>query len=76
MSRLPSALRLQPLPCLSPCYCAHCKRPLTSSRILDERSAWCAQCRNIVDVACFQVPSWVVGVTVFLAIRLQFSVLT
>lgn len=51
---------------MTPCYCANCKEKLAISRISDENSAWCPQCRRIVDMSCFQVPGWVLGVVVML----------
>lgn len=66
-------LHLTPLPYYSPCYCAECKRPLTESRILDENSAWCPNCKNIVDTTFFQVPAWVLGATLFIIANFQFG---
>ena len=51
----------------TPCYCANCKQALSISRILDSQSAWCPECKEIVDISCFQVQSWIMGVLVVLA---------
>lgn len=62
----PKMLKLDPLPILSPCYCADCKRPLTASRVLDQQHAWCPGCESVVTTTWFQVPAWTVGMVVFL----------
>jgi uncharacterized paraquat-inducible protein A len=51
----------------TPCYCANCKQALTISKILDSESAWCPQCKEVVDVSWFRVQSWIMGVLVVLA---------
>lgn len=52
---------------MTTCYCASCKEELALFQITDEDLAWCPQCRRIVDMSCFQVPGWVMGVVVMLA---------
>jgi len=48
------------------CYCAECKAPLTVSSICNVNIASCPSCKHCVAVACFEVPSWIVGVLVVL----------
>ena len=56
---------------IAPCYCAKCRRALSTSKIFDPKSAWCPECKNIVDMTCFQVPSWVMGVLMALVAGTQ-----
>lgn len=51
---------------MTPCYCANCKKELPICRISDAESAWCPRCKRIVDMSCFQVPGWIVGIVVML----------
>ena len=60
------ALKLDPLPILSPCYCGKCKKPLPSMCVVDDHHAWCDDCDSIVRTSWTQVPGWTVGVLVCL----------
>ena len=48
-------------------YCSHCKSELSSSEVVDSRSAWCEKCTSVVEMSCFRVPGWVMGVVTLLA---------
>ena len=54
---------------MTPCYCASCKKELPLSSISDENAAWCSDCRSVVDMSCFQVPSWVTALLLVLAVN-------
>lgn len=54
------------LPHLTPCYCSECKKPLSDSRIMDERNGWCPSCMGVVATSWFQAPSWAMGGLVFI----------
>ena len=61
-----SPCKLDCLTHLTPCYCNECKKPLTDSRIMDERNGWCPSCKGVVTTSWFQVPSWAMGGLVFI----------
>jgi hypothetical protein len=69
MGALSAALEIAPLPVLSPCYCGQCKLPLDQTCVIDDQHAWCQDCDACVETSWFQVPSWTVGVLVYLASR-------
>ena len=64
--QLAALCQLERLPLLSPCYCNECKKPLTDSRIMDDRNGWCPRCEGVVTTSWFQVPSWTMAGLVFL----------
>ncbi len=46
------------------CYCDQCRKPLTPSRAVDYRYAWCPDCGAVVAAASCQMRPWVLGVLV------------
>lgn len=72
---IPDRLKFEKLPLLSPCYCGQCKRPLTDSRVLDNKHAWCPDCKEIVNSSWFQTKSWTIGATAVLYMTQLFQLL-
>jgi hypothetical protein len=54
---------------MTPCYCAACKKELPVASISDEDAAWCPDCRRVVDMSWFQLPSWITALLLVLAVN-------
>ena len=52
-------------------YCARCRRRIDGESFSYwQGTAWCRSCRTVVQGTYFQVPLWVVGTSLFMALRL------
>ena len=55
--------------------CAKCKHSVDRDRIVDNDTAWCSRCFDIVHLSAFQIQGWILGVLVVLTAIVHFDLL-
>ena len=47
--------------------CSHCRRRIDRTRIVGRNTAWCSHCQDAVQLSCFEIQGWILGVLLVLA---------